>query len=204
MEELNPIRMINSIIKYWWIPAVAIILGGVIGFIFSTFHKPVYEATAQFYVTLDLNKFGDRVITDYEEDMALSGTIAILTSDQVTQEIDKASQAQNLKVNMATLFSKDYTLERDHAFWYLRYRNTDPHTAQKFVNLWAQTGYQAMLDWQSKNMIVDYVKFSAPKLARLPIAPLEYSRKMFILAGALIGLVTGVILSNLLAARVSR
>ncbi len=204
MEELIPLRMINAIFKFWWIPAAAILVGGAVGFIFSTFHKPIYEATAQFYITVDLNKFGERVITDYDQDLALSATTAILISDPVIQALDKASQAENLKINMTTLFSNDYTLERDHAFWYLRYRNTDPLTAQKFVNLWAQIGYQAMLDWQAQNMVVDYVKFSPPKLARLPATPLEYSRKLFIFGGAMLGLVAGVLLSNLVAARTDR
>jgi uncharacterized protein involved in exopolysaccharide biosynthesis len=204
MEDLDPLAMINKIFRWWWVLAVAIFLGGLVGYVFSNLHTPIYEATARFYVTLDVSKYGDREITDSDKDMALSSTTAVLISDEVLNKIVKESQATNLNIDLATLISNDYTLERDHAFWYLRYRSNNPLTAQKFVNLWAQTGYQTMLEWQSKNLLVDYVKFSPPTLAQLPSAPIEYNRNFLMLSGALLGFIAGIFITNLLFHRISQ
>ncbi len=204
MNELDPIQMFNRTLKLWWIPAIAVFLGGLLGYVFSSLHTPIYEATARFYVTLDVSKYGLREITDAERDMALSSTTAVLISDGVINEVVKESQAANLNIDLATLINNDYTLERDNAFWYLRYRNKDPLTAQKFVNLWAQTGYQTMLEWQSKNVFVDYVKFNPPILAQLPQVPIDNKRNFLMLAGALLGFIAGIFISNLPFYRVSQ
>lgn len=203
MDELDPIQMFNKTFHFWWIPAIAIFLGGLLGFVFSTFHKPVYEATARFYVTVDISKYGLRDITERDEDLALSGINDALWSNEVIQAVAQESLSQNLAINMTTLV-QDATTERGNAFWYLRYRNTDPTTAQKFVNIWAKKGYETVLAWLANHTLVDYVKFTPPILASLPTAPVEYGRNKLMIAGALLGLIAGIILSNLLTNRASQ
>ena len=93
----------------------------------------------------------------------------------------------------------NYTIERKHDIWELRYRNQDPATAQAIVNAWAQSGYQAMLSWQASGKAPDYVIFQAPTLALLPQQPVLYGRNNLVLAGALIGFISGVVISILLS-----
>ncbi len=203
MKELDPIQIINKTLNLWWVTAVAMLLGGLLGFGFSFWHTPVYEATARFYVTVDISKYGDRNITERDEDLALAGIQDTLWSNEVLQAIAQESQSQKLPVNMATLI-QDATTERGNAYWYLRYRNSDPAVAQKFVNIWAQKGYAALLTRIAGHQLVDYVKFSPPALASLPTTPAEYGRNKLMIAGAALGLIAGIFISNLLASRVGQ
>ncbi len=203
MDEFDPIQMFNKTFHFWWIPAIAVFIGGLSGFVFSTLHKPVYEATARFYVTVDVSKYGLRDITERDEDLALAGINDALWSNAVLQAVTQESLSQNLAVNFATLL-QDATTERGNAFWYLRYRNTDPATAQKFVNIWAQKGYETASGWLANHTLVDYVKFDPPILASLPTTPVEYGRNKLMVAGALLGLIAGIIVSNTLTSRASQ
>jgi hypothetical protein len=203
MNELDPMQIINKTIQWWWIIAVAIFVGGALGFVFSTLQKPVYEATARFYVTVDISKYGLRDITERDEDLALASVENALWSTEVIQAITQESRQQNLNVNMATLV-QDASTERGNAYWYLRYRNTNPVIAQKFVNLWAQKGYEAVLAGLANHTLVDYVKFNPPILASLPTTPVEYGRNKLMMAGAFLGLIAGVTLYNSFATRATQ
>jgi capsular polysaccharide biosynthesis protein len=203
MKELDPIQIINKTLSLWWVIAIAILLGGLLGFGFSFWHTPIYEATARFYVTVDISKYGDRDISERDEDLALAGIQDTLWSNEVLQAIAQESQSQKLPVNMATLIH-DATTERGNAYWYLRYRSSDPAVARKFVNIWAQQGYAALLTRIADHQLVDYVKFSPPALASLPTAPVEYGRNKLMVAGVVLGLIAGIFFSNLLASRVGQ
>jgi hypothetical protein len=203
MNELDPIQTFNKTLKLWWIPALAIFLGGLLGFVFSSLRPPIYEATARFYIAVDISKYGLRDISERDEDLALSSVQDALWSNEAIQAVANEVSSQKLAVNMTTLL-QDTTLERGNAFWYIRYRNTDPATAMKFVNIWAQKGYDTMLAWTANHILVDYVKFNPPILAKLPTAPVEYGRNKIMVAGAFLGLIVGIILSNILANRAGR
>jgi hypothetical protein len=198
MKEFDPILAFNRTLDSWWVTAIAVFLGGLLGFVFSNFHAPVYEATARFYVTVDVSRYGELKISERDEDLALASIADALWSNEVIQAVDQESRAQNLNVNMATLV-QDSALERGNAFWYLRYRSTDRITAQAFVNLWAEKGYQTVLARLADHTLVDYVKFCPPTLASVPTAPVEYNRNKLMVAGALLGLVAGILLSNLIS-----
>jgi receptor protein-tyrosine kinase len=203
MNELDPIQIINKTLSLWWVIAISMLLGGLLGFGFSFWHTPIYEATARFYVTVDISKYGDRNITERDEDLALAGIQDTLWSNEVLQAIAQESQSQKLPVNMATLIH-DATTERGNAYWYLRYRSSDPAVARNFVNIWAQQGYAALMTRMADHQLVDYVKFSPPSLASLPTAPVEYGRNKIMIAGAVLGLISGIFISNLLASRVGQ
>ena len=94
---------------------------------------------------------------------------------------------------------KIYTIERKQDVWELRYRNTDPQVAQEVVGGWAEIGYQTMLSWQETGKIPDYVIFQPPATGLLPQAPVVYDRNKVILAGALIGFIVGIIVTNLIS-----
>jgi hypothetical protein len=177
-------------------------LGGIFGFIFYHLHQPVYEATATYFVTIDLNRFpplGDREdLIQYNEDLALGTTEGALFSSDVLNRV--VVQAQDLGQSLTERDLIDNsTIERKHDIWELRYRNQDPAIAQVIVNAWAQTGYQAMLSWQSSGKAPDYVVFQPPTPATLPEQPILYGRNNLVLAGALIGFICGIIISILLS-----
>jgi uncharacterized protein involved in exopolysaccharide biosynthesis len=199
--EFSPYAHFNRVISLWWLVALATILGGAFGYLFYLLRPPVYEATAIYIVTIDLNRFpiqGMREdLVQYNEDIALNTTQDALFSPQVKESVITQAKSQGLTLTPYNLLT-DSTIERKQDVWELRYRNQDPETARMVVNLWANIGYQEMLSWQESGKAPDYVIFQPPSLALTPQEPVLYDRNKVMLAGALIGLIVGISLSNLI------
>jgi uncharacterized protein involved in exopolysaccharide biosynthesis len=200
--EFSPYEYFARVMSYWWVVLLATIFGGAFGFIFFEIHPSVYEATATYFVTLDLNRFSTLGVREdliqYNEDMALNTTEGALLSTEVLNEVVAQSQSLGQSLTVRELLN-NYTIERKHDIWELRFRSQDPAVAQSIVNAWAQSGYQAMLSWQATGKAPDYVVFQPPTQALLPQQPVLYGRNNLVLAGALIGFIAGIVISILLS-----
>jgi uncharacterized protein involved in exopolysaccharide biosynthesis len=198
-SEFSPLVYLHRILNLWWLVFISIVLGGTLGFIFFQLHHPVYEATATYFVTIDLTRFPIQGVREdliqYNEDMAVNTTQGALLSTQVLDDVINQLKQQGLSLSREVLL-QNVTIERKHDIWELRYRSQVPADAQKIVNLWAQIGYQAMLSWQASGLAPDYVIFQPPSTAIIPQLPVLYGRNNLILAGALIGLIIGIVLST--------
>jgi uncharacterized membrane-anchored protein YhcB (DUF1043 family) len=199
--EFSPYAHFNRVLSLWWLVAIATILGGAFGYLFYHLNPPVYEATATFIVTIDLNRFpiqGMREdLVQYNEDLALNTTQDALFSLPVREDV--ISQAKSLGISIKPIdLLENSTIERKQDIWELRYRSQYPLDSQTVVNLWADIGFQAMLSWQESGKAPRYVIFQPPTMAYLPQEPVLYDRNKVMLAGALIGFVVGISLSNLI------
>jgi len=197
-DELTPYEYFNNTFRLWWLVFLATLLGGALGFVFFHLHPPVYEATSTYFVTIDLTKFPLQAVKEdliqYNEDMALSTTEGALLSSSVLQDLVSQLKTDGMSLTTMDLL-QNYTVERKHDVWELRYRSTIPADAQTVVNTWAQIGYQAMLAWQSTGKAPAYVVFQPPSPATLPTQQVFYGRSNLMLAGALIGLIIGIIIT---------
>jgi Chain length determinant protein len=200
-KEFSPYEYFSRVLSNWWIVLTGAIIGGALGFLFFAFHPPVYEATATYFVTLDLNRFpklGVRQdLIQYNEDMALNTTEGALLSSQVLNQVVSQAQSQGIDLSVKDLLD-NYTIERKHDIWELRYRSLSPAKAQAVVKIWSQLGYDEMLSWQASGKAPDYVIFQSPSQVLLPQQPVVYGRNNLVLAGALIGFVIGIIVSILI------
>jgi uncharacterized protein involved in exopolysaccharide biosynthesis len=201
-NELSPYEYFNKVIGLWWLVALATFIGGAIGFIFYQLHPPKYEATATYIVTIDLNRFpfvGVREdLIQYNEDMAVNTTQNILLSQEVRDQVITQLNTLGISLTHNNLIENS-TIERKQDVWELRFRSEDPLQAQKIVDIWAKTGYQAMLSRQESGKAPDYITFNPPTLSLVSQEPVVYDRNKVILAGALIGFIAGVIASNLIS-----
>lgn len=201
-NEFLPYEYFSRVMAYWWVVLLATILGGAFGFVFYHLHSPVYEATATYFVTLDMNRFptlGTREdLIQYNEDMALNTTGGALLSTDVLNNLVVQAKSLGLSLTVRDLIDNS-TIERKQDLWELRYRSQDPAKAQAIVNVWAQLGYQAMLSWQATGKAPDSVVYQPPTQALLPQQPVLYGRNNLVLAGALIGFIFGIIISILIS-----
>ncbi len=202
--EFSPHEYFNRIFNYWWIVLLATIVGSVFGFAFYQLHAPMYEATATYFVTLDLTRFpiqaGREDTIQYNEDMALNTTGGALLSTNTLDDVVLKAQGSGIKLTAQDLLN-NYTIERKQDLWELRYRNQDPRTAQQVTNMWAESGYQEMLRWQQTGLTPTYVILQSPTLALLPQRPVVYGRNNVLLAGAMIGFIAGIVIAVVLSHR---
>ena len=106
------------------------------------------------------------------------------------------ARQNNIPLTEADLLNQK-TIERANELWDLRFRSTNPEIAQKIVNFWAQAGYQDLLARQKAGQVPSYVFFDLIQLADLPTSPTYFQTNVFVLAGCLIGIVLGVVITSL-------
>jgi capsular polysaccharide biosynthesis protein len=198
-NEFSPYDYFSRIVNLWWLVCLSILVGGALGFAFFQLHQPVYEATATYLVTIDLPSFPmqgmQTDLIQYNEDMAVNTTQGVLLSDAVINDLSTQLKTMGIPLTTGDIL-QNYTIERKHEVWELRYRSHVPSDAQTVVNTWAQIGYKAMLAWQATGLAPAYVIFHPPSSALLPNQPVLYGRNNLVLAGAVLGLIVGMVLSS--------
>jgi len=201
-NEFSPYNYFTRVTNLWWVVALATFLGGLFGYIFFQLNPPIYEATATYVVTIDLESFPIQDVPQdmlqYNEDMALNTTKAILLSPEVRQQVVSSVNELGISLTPEELI-RNYTIERKHDIWELRYRSKSPQDAQTIAKAWADIGYQAMLTSQSSGKVPAYVVFEAPSSASMPQLPVVYDRNRLIIAGAVIGFILGILTTSLIS-----
>jgi uncharacterized protein involved in exopolysaccharide biosynthesis len=200
MKEFSPLDEFSHLFRTWWLIALFMLLGGLAAYLFHITNPPLYEATATIMATIDLEVFPFEGVREdliqYNEDLALGAIEGTLRSLEVTQALFTAAQSYGIPLDTLTL-AKASTIERKHAIWELRYRSSDPATAQTVVNLWMEIGYQTMQTWQSDGRIAAFVILEDPTPAYLPAEPVAYQLSNLLLAGSAAGFLLGVLITVL-------
>lgn len=210
--EFILVQKIQCTIRLWWVVALAGIVGSLLGYSAHWLMPPLYEAKATYLANIDLQKIQFVVpttmpgitptpyeITQYDEDMALASLQTVLI--EVRPEAAAAAQAKGLPVTLQNLIDRG-VIERYQDTWELRFRDADPTVAQEVTNLWAQLAFNKMGAYQASGKIGPYLVFELSSLAPLPQRPIYFAVNSLIMAGCLLGLVVGIILTNLLLSSV--
>jgi hypothetical protein len=200
MHEFAPIEHFYRFLRLWWVLLVAALVGGLVGYFFSRNHPPIYEANATFSVNIDLDKVPQLPLELQDEDLALSTTQAALMSPKVTNAVLAEAARLGYPMDITQLLANS-SIERQHAFWVLRFRSADPNFAQTLVNYWATTGYQVMMYWQASGKSPAYVVYSPPTLSGIPTKPVNYGTNKLVLAGSLVSWFISLLLIEFIAGR---
>jgi hypothetical protein len=200
MQEFALIEHFYRFLRLWWVLLAAAMLGGLVGYFFSRNHPPIYEAIATYSVNIDMDKVPQKPLELHDEDLALSTTQAVLMSPEVMAAVLAEAAKLGYPMDITQLIANS-SIERQHAFWVLRFRSADPAFAQTMVNFWATTGYQTMMDWQAAGKSPAYVIYSPPTLSGEPIKPVYFTTNRLVLAGSLIGWLISLLIIELIAGR---
>ncbi len=203
-EEFVPFTQFTRLTRFWWVVVLFMVMGGAVGLIIHQFKPPVYEARAVFMASIDFNKIDFTKVdqnspspyqfSQYDEDISLAMVDASLR--EVTPQVAAFAQQNGIQGDASSLLAQA-TIERQHAYWEIRYRNADPALAQKVVNYWAQAGFSDMKAKSSAGQIPAYIIFNLVQLADVPQSPSYFGTSSLVLAGGVIGLVAGLLVINL-------
>lgn len=200
-DMFDPISTYKNLLERWWVIVIAAFIGGLLAYGLSFLMPEKYQAEAIFNASIDFtevnfenlqNENGDPVtFTQYDEDLALQVVQRMLLATknvafQYAQSLDPG-------LDIGT-FNNNYQIRRNHALWYLRYRHQDPQIAQSIVNFWAERGWEALQEAQQDGRAEEFVILDLVSFAALPNAAIYQNRNNLILAGTMIGFITGVIL----------
>lgn len=200
-DMFDPISTYKNLLERWWVIVIAAFIGGLLAYGLSFLMPEKYQAEAIFNASIDFtevnfenlqNENGDPLtFTQYDEDLALQVVQRMLLATknvafQYAQSLDPG-------LDIGT-FNNNYQIRRNHALWYLRYRHQDPQIAQSIVNFWAERGWEALQEAQQGGRAEEFVILDLVSFAALPNAAIYQNRNNLILAGTMIGFITGVIL----------
>jgi uncharacterized membrane-anchored protein YhcB (DUF1043 family) len=195
MDEFILTTYFRRLLSLWWVAIITTLTGVTIGIFFTTNHPPVYEGTAVFPVNLDMEKGQKILLTEYDKDLALSNVLNGILYPEVTKDV--VSEANQLGIPLTMDYLKyHHAIERRFESWEVRFRSPDPLTAQIVTNLWAELAYERIINLQADGKIPAYVLFTPPILSEIPEEPVRYPRTHPIVAGAVLGLVVGILLSE--------
>lgn len=139
--DLEPMTILQRMIKYWWALTIILILGGVIGVGASRLHRPVYQSKAVITTVIDYSQLGK--LDDYEEDQIFVAVGEKLGSTSVKDAVYQKVNQAGLSLTREGL-GKALTLNRQDSRWILYVRFTDPQTAQQIAQYWADEGMAAL------------------------------------------------------------
>lgn len=200
LDDFSLLTNFFGFLRYWWIAVLTTLVGGLIGFLFSRIHAPIYEAKATITVNVDLNKVTKFPVERQDEELALYNIQVALLDFQTITNVVQAAGRQNLSLD-STILLKNQTIERKLAFWELRYRDENPITAQKIANLWVDEASKTFQIMQDSGKIPRYVIIQGISPADVPKTPIYYLPSWLILAGGVIGLAGGILIVESLGTR---
>jgi LPS O-antigen subunit length determinant protein (WzzB/FepE family) len=198
--DFIPLKTIKHLFRNWWKIVLIAYLFALVGLVASYLLPAKYQAEAVFSSSIDFTQINFEnlamednqalVFTRYDEDLAVQ-----VVARYLTKEMQSAYQyALTLDPSLTeTKFGRDMQIERANAKWYLRYRSANPEIAQKVVNYWANLAFDSLKEAQAKGEAETFVIVDLVREAPLPEKPLYQNRGTLVLAGTLIGIITGVL-----------
>ena len=142
--------MFDRVVRYWWLAAVFMIAGGMVGWLVSAISKPVYESTSVITTVIDFAYSGK--MTDYEEDFLLSAIGDVIRSDVVIEtvvaegvEAGLAASAEEMRASL--------TASRQGFRWELSSRLPDAEAAWAANRLWLDAAVGALEQFRQDSFI---------------------------------------------------
>lgn len=194
-QEFSPKDTVIHMLHLWWLIVICMVLGGLTGLVIHYFRPPIYQAKATLYTTIDFQKITDVKLTEYDEDMSINSVQSVMLSNNVIESVLIESAKSDFAIDYTT-FMNHMNIYRKFSDFELLYRDSDPNKAQMVVNEWAKTGIQEYKRLRGEGNLPLYVDASIDSLAELPLTPVHQVRNSYVLAGSILGLVLGVILSS--------
>jgi hypothetical protein len=140
-DGIAPLLALQTALRFWWLLASLMIMGGVGGWLFHKARPPVYEAVVNFSAGIDFVQTGN--MTQFEEDVALNAIGDLLRSERVVNQVVDQANARGLAVDYQSLRRMTQT-ERKMNVQNLRVQNNDVTLAEQVANIWVEVGWATL------------------------------------------------------------
>jgi hypothetical protein len=141
MNELSPRDLLDRLFRYWYWVAIAILLGGIIGWLTSYLLPPIYEAHAEIYINLDSNLWVQENHPGNPVEFAIAESVrpitVLLYSDETINNLVAAAQQENIPLDKNTILNT-FTIQRINMTWLMTVRASNPQNATRLADLWVQ------------------------------------------------------------------
>lgn len=139
--SISPREKALALLTYWWVVALAAILGGLAGIAFFAIQHPVYEAQAQITMGIDFTQTG--YMEQYDKDLALGTAAGVIYSADVINQVVEAAKGAGIDTDFDSL-RHAAVLERKSYVWIFRLHSKNPEQAAWLANKWVEIGIAAL------------------------------------------------------------
>lgn len=149
---IKPVILQRSFLRNWWILALGLIIGGLVGLVISFSLPPVFEAT--FIVVTDVRIDDTKEITEVMLDAAINHVGDIAYNPVLVERLVDALNKQGVMVDFETII--DITsIERRLNSTHLKARWRDPESAVKIANTWGLILFDMLQQGYKQAVIAD-------------------------------------------------
>jgi hypothetical protein len=141
MNDISPRDLLDRLFRRWPLIALAVILGGLAGWLASYALPPIYEAHTEIYIDLDSGLWNQEDHPGNPVEIALANSIrpitSVLYSDETISDLLAAAQEENIPLDKGTVLNT-FTIQRINMTWLLNVRSNNPQYAARLADLWLQ------------------------------------------------------------------
>jgi hypothetical protein len=144
VEDISPRDSLEHVLYYWWVIALAIITGGLLGWGIGRLSSPVFEARAGYRVSLDDNSVlaelhktdpGAELTYDVKAPYLAPVALAFYTPE-VRTAVQEQAAVEGLDFPQDSFRTGQLSLDQHGNAWMVVVRHSDPATAARLANLW--------------------------------------------------------------------
>jgi hypothetical protein len=143
-KDISPRESLERVLRYWWVIALAMMVGGMAGWIIGHYSSPVYEARAGYRVTLDddavlreLHKTKPDAELTYDIRAPYLAPVALVFySSKVRSAVQEQAVATGLDFPQDGFRTGQLSLDQRGADWVVVVRHNESDTAAQLANLW--------------------------------------------------------------------
>jgi hypothetical protein len=155
LEPFIPLAIFENALRNWWVIVIFIVAGGLLGWLANLANLPLYEAKAQFSISIDFVSTGP--LSQYEEDLAINTAGNLFVSTEVLQHVVDQANQEGIKTSLAD-FQKQITFERQFSMWTLRVRDPNPLKAERLATIWSEFGESVLNQGYQHAIQADYLE----------------------------------------------
>jgi hypothetical protein len=174
VDDISPRDSLELVLRYWWVIALAMIVGGLIGWGVSRFSAPVYEARAGYRVKLDddtllaeLRKTIPEVELTYDVRAPYLAPVALaFYTPEVRAAVEKQAVAEGLDFPKDGFRTRQLSLDQRGSDWMIVVRHRNPDTAAKLANLWVAIADEHLRRAQEQSVLAESLKMQIALLSK--------------------------------------
>ena len=174
VEDISPRDSLEHVLCYWWVIALAMILGGLLGWSISRFSTPVYEARAEYRVTLDDETLLKKVHeTKPEAELTfdlrapyLTPVALVFFTPEVRSTLEEQAYLEGLDFPVDGFRNGQLTLDQRRSNWMVIVRHDNSDTAAKLANLWIAIANEQLQKAHDQAVLAESLKLQMSLVSR--------------------------------------
>jgi hypothetical protein len=150
-NDLRLSETLHRLMRYWWLVAAAIVVGGVIGSLFPFLRTPLYESTSVISTSIDFAYAGK--LSELEEDQMIVAVGNLIGSTEVMTAVEEQAAQSGIMLADGDI-AEHISLSRQGYQWELSTLAETPAEAQKLNAIWLSIAEQTLLEERTASLEV--------------------------------------------------